>query len=539
MVLMTKRLLVLTTVIGIIVLVVLVVLRADRDSDEGPRVDRSHDCENLVSLNSPSLTITKVRVIAEQPRSTYTSPFVSRCQIVGLIDGDIRFRLLLPDRWNGRFVMGGGGGFTGYIQNATDWMANLGYASVGTNGGHDGNELSAGWALHNPVRQLNFAQLAVHRTAEVSKSIIREYYGSGPGYSYFYGCSRGGGQGLMEAQRYPTDFDGIVAGAPTFDWTGMTAEMIKNMQAAFPDPANLHKSMFSTAQLDLLGSSVLEKCDPLDGVQDGIMEDPRDCDFRLTSLPLCGETHQASICFTQEQLDVLREIYGPAVIGGEEIYPGRPYGGEGELWGWQNWITGPYDGELDSGDGWVPSLQWAFGTETAKYLIFADPDWDYTTYDFKNWRRASEGLSSMLDSVDTNLSSFDASGGKMIIWQGWLDPVVSPLRIIQYYKGVLASDQGAGEYLRLYMLPGVLHCVGGPGASRVDWLTAITQWVEKAIAPEQTLAEKASDDGNASSTRLLCPFPETAEYLGGGSEGTAANYQCTAPARSPGVDDPG
>jgi len=240
-------------------------------------------CEELKKLQLPDLTILKVESKTKDTikgQGTWIPPVfinVPFCRLEGRISKEIDFELLLPQQWNGRFLMAGNGGFAGSIQNNLLGYLDKGYAVVGTNTGHKGNGIQADWALNNMERQLNFGKLAVHRTAVVSKSIIEKLYCSAPAYSYFLGCSRGGGQAMMEAQQFPDDFNGIVAGAPAFDWPAIGAKFIRECQANYPDPKDLKHIVITNDNLKLLQKFVFEQCDQLDGLKDQILNDPRNC----------------------------------------------------------------------------------------------------------------------------------------------------------------------------------------------------------------------------------------------------------------------
>lgn len=465
-----------------------------------------------------SLRLSDVRISVAEPVAP-SGDAKAHCRVAGVIGKEIHFELLLPDDWNGRFFMGGGGGYVGAVTNSVRSTVNQGYATSGTDTGHQANGLEAGWALNNAERQVNFGHLAIHRTAEVSKAIMRAYYGAHPEYSYFSGCSRGGGQALMEAQRYPQDFDGIVAAAPAFNWTGFMAAMIQNVQLNYPDPSKLDVAVISTANLKLLESSVLEKCDDLDGVEDGVMEDPRQCDFDLASIPSCA-AGPGSDCFTKQQRAAIERIYAPAVVAGEQVHPGWTFGGENAGAGWRTWIAGP--------NGAFPNLHFAFGTEFFKYFVYGDPDWDYSTYDFRTWEQDTRFAGSFLDAIDPDLAEFEEHGGKLILWHGWSDPALSALSTIDYYEDVRQGDPAARDHVRLFMLPGVLHCGAGPGPDRVDWVDVIADWVENGNAPDQLVASK-SQGGKVVRTRPLCPFPERAFYSDAGNTDEAASFECREP----------
>ena len=253
-----------------------------------PAADPADACTDLTALALFDLHIgTADRVPAE-------GGLPAHCKVTGTIETEINFEVLLPDDWNGRFLMGGGGGFVGTVQNQARTLyahggspLQRGYATAGTDTGHTGSGIEAGWALNHPTRQENFGHRAVHLTAEAAKSIVAHYYERPADYSYFVGCSRGGGQAMMESQRYPDDFDGIVAAAPAYDWTGITAGFVQNQQAIYPD-GDVDDPVLTAAPLELLGSSILAACDADDGVEDGVLDDPRRCDFEPEALPRCA-----------------------------------------------------------------------------------------------------------------------------------------------------------------------------------------------------------------------------------------------------------
>ena len=453
------------------------------------------------------------------------------CRVHGVIDTEINFELLLPDDWNGRFMMGGGGGYVGTIQNAAlsygagPGALERGYATVGTDTGHSGNGIEAGWALDNEERQVNFGHRAVHLTAEAARSIIRHYYQREEEYSYFVGCSRGGGQGMMESQRYPDDFDGIVAGAPAYHWTAFTAGFVQTQQAIFPDSSDLSTPVITPQNRVLLTAAILEACDHLDGVSDGLLTDPRACGFTPASLPRCGGDVAGPDCVTGGQLAAINAIYTGPVSAGEPIFPGFPFGGENDAGGWDRWIAGTEAWE----ERGVPNLHYGFGTELYKYFVFGDPNWEYTDYDFVTWADDVAETSARLDATNPDLGPFRDAGGKLILWTGWSDPALTALGTIDYYERVEAADAAVRAYARLFMLPGVLHCGGGPGPDQVDWLTAIEHWVERDTPPDRLVATKHDPAGDPLITRPVCSYPDVARYDGMGSTDDDASFRCDAP----------
>jgi hypothetical protein len=483
----------------------------------GPPVAYAADhaeCSHLVTLRLPDVKVTEAVAVP----AAATGPIrAAHCRVTGVIEKEIRFSLLLPDEWNHKFMMGGGGGFVGSVDNQARASVNAGYATVGTDTGHQAALTVASWALNDLERQLNFGYLAVHRTAAVSKAIIRSYYGSDETRSYFSGCSNGGRQALMEAQRYPDDFDGIVAGAPAYDFMGIGAQFIKDIQAAFPDPRNASTPLFTTETLKAVEAQIVEKCDAIDGVKDGLMEDPRQCKVDVATLTGLSDAQRAA----------LKTIYGETRNKDGVIYPGQPFGGEGEGAGWPAWIVG-VNPQMFAAQH-APSLRFAFGTEMFKNFVFSDPAWDYSRYEFSTWRKDTARAATFLNATNPNLDAFKAKGHKLLIWHGWSDPALTALASVNYHDQVLARDPNARDYFRMFMLPGVLHCGGGPGPDTADWASVIDTWVEKGQAPDRVIARKVAAGGAVSRTRPLCVYPQRAVYSGSGSTDAAESFVCRQP----------
>ena len=442
-------------------------------------------------------------------------------QDLGRIGKEIHFELLLPEEWNGRFAMGGGGGFVGNIQNMARYTINQGFATAGTDTGHKANGIRADWALNNMERQLNFGRMAIDKTAEVCKVLIFNFYCADPEYSYFIGCSRGGGQAIMEAQRYPEDFDGILAMAPAFDWQAIAAEFIQNSKALYPDPQNLESPVLTKDNQRLLQETVLKTCDEIDGLKDGLITDPRNCDFNPEDLPVCPDGNAGDNCFTVEQIQVIKTIYAGVNIDGKEIYPGFPLGGENRGGGWNNWIVGPEASLKPLG---FPSLQFGFGTEIFKFLVFNDPDWDYSIYNFENFFRETEYAASYLNANNPDYSAYKKSGGKILFAHGWEDAALSALATIDHFESILQANPDADDFTKLYLLPGVLHCGGGPGPDQVDWLNVIRAWVEKGEAPDRLVVNKVQK-GKVVLSRPLFPYPRTAVYDGKGDPNQESSFK--------------
>ena len=468
-------------------------------------------CEKLIELKLPDVKITSAVTVTQGP---------SHCKVTGVIGKEINFELLLPLSWNGIYVMGGGGGFVGTVQNMAAGKVKEGYATSGTDTGHKTDGLgSASWALNDMERQVNFGHLAVHRTAEVSKAIIGNYYGKWPEYSYFMGCSRGGGQAMMEAQRYPDDFDGIIAGAPAFDWVAIAVEAIRNTQAVYP--VKLTESILTKEHIKILQEAVLKQCDLLDGVRDSIINNPENCKFDFATLPMCPGDVPGKGCFTTAQVKAIKTIYDGFDIGNGFKYPGFPFGGENEAGGWISWITGPNEMTMKGG---YPSLISYFGIEIFKYLILQDPNWNYLDYKFSGYEKEMRYAAAYLNATSVDYSGFKNRKGKIIFYHGWNDPALSAFSTIEHYNAVKAADPAINDYMRLYLLPGVLHCGGGEGPSDADLLAILRDWVENGKTPERVVVTKKVL-GKVVMSRPVYPYPHEPIYDGTGDPNVESSYK--------------
>jgi len=473
---------------------------------------------------------------------TRESAPVSHCKVAGVIGSETNFELLLPGEWNGKFVMGGGGGFVGSVVNVALNLGALqkGYATVGTDAGHRGNSLDARWALNNLERVVSFGHQAVHRTAVTAKALIADFYDQDSSRNLFFGCSRGGGQALMEAQRHPEDFDGIVAGAPAYNWTGeLGGRNTWLNQVMYPDPNDLSVATITPDALELIGNAVLKSCDLRDGIEDGVLNDPLACDFDITELVCQGG--KAGSCLTPTQVEAARRAYEGFTLDDEQLVPGFPPGAELGFAGWTLWITGGLAvGEVDEFQRGVeadpeypnpvtPNAHLAFGNGVMKYLVFHDSTWDYSTYDFSTFAEDVAPVSSTLDATDPDLDAFRERGGKLLMYSGWRDMALTPLGTIQYYEEVIERDASATDDVRLILVPGMDHCFGGPGPSLVDWLDEIDRWVETNEAPDQVTAHWIDEQMQLDGSRLACAYPNVLEYDGTGDPRDASSFSCVAP----------
>ncbi len=489
----------------------------------GPRAARSVvDCAAAMQIALPNARVTEVRAVLPND-SLRALGRRAYCRVAATVDAETHIVVLLPNDWNGRFLMGGGGGYVGAVDNQFSSTVHEGYATVGTDAGHSANSLTAGWALHNDTRIADFAYRAVHRTAEVTKLLIAAYYGRAPEHSYFIGCSNGGREGLMEAQRYPADFDGIVAVAPAYNFLAITTTFVRNLQAQYPT-GDMNAPVVTPAVLTLLAAKVTERCDASDGVRDGTLENPESCKFKLTSLPACARDTAADGCVTRAQRAALSTFTAP-LAAGTLRYPGQPFGDEADSDAWEAWITGPLPDVLKVTGGAAPTVQGAFGTEFFKYFVYGDSAWRYVGYDLSRAARDGAKVDAIVSATNPDLSAFRARGGKLLLAHGWSDPALNARSTIQYFNAVQARTPQAASFTRLFMMPGVLHCAGGSGCDDVDWAATIRRWVEQGEAPSRIVASKKRGTQTIR-TRPLCAYPMTARYNGAGSSDSEASFTC-------------
>jgi feruloyl esterase len=402
-----------------------------------------------------------------------------------------------------------------------------GYATSSTDTGHQGGGTDGTWALGNYERIVNFADRSTHLMAEADKVILKAFYSAQPAHAYFNGCSQGGHEAMIEAQRYPADFDGIIAGDPANNWThhyiGGHLSTALAMEGDGYIPAG---------KIHILADAVNNQCDALDGIKDGVLNDPRRCHFDPDIL-LCKGS-DSSECFTREQVAAVRKIWtGLRTPEGQVIYPGLVPGGEAGPGGWAGYVTGNAPGQ---------GRHALLGVPFFKFMVFEDPNWDYKTFKFT----ASDGFDSDIDYTDSklgalfnavnpDLSQFKARGGKLIHYHGWSDPDITPLNSINYYQSVTRAQGGDAhglestvQFYRLFMVPGMQHCGGGPGATAFDMIEPLDNWADKGVAPSKVIASHLTN-GLVDRTRPLCPYPQEAQWNGTGSTDDAANFVCALP----------
>ena len=482
----------------------------------GVRAAHAAPCASLTSLTLADATITAAAYL----------PARGYCRVEGVIGSSIRFEVRMPDTWNGKFQGVGNSGFAGFISPfGMDLALARGYATASTDTGHRGGPFDGSWALGRPDLIEDFGHRGVHRMTLAAKQIVEAYYGTAPARSYFVGCSLGGKQALTEAQRYPDDYDGIVAGAPANFYTHLAVANNWVSQAVHEDPA----SVIPATKLPTIAAAVLDACDARDGIADGLLTDPRRCRFRPKRLRCAGA--ESDTCLIDMQILGLEKLYaGPRTSKGKRIFPGFPPGGElgagsdpgpaGEpnLGGWDRWMVGTMP-------GFAHLIQDSF----FKFLVFDDPAWDWRTFDFdRNVRTTDAKLAAALNATDPDLRAFRDRGGKAIVFHGWSDPAISAFNSIDYWKRVVRTMRGrrrTDEFFRLFLAPGMQHCAGGPGPNVFDPVAALEQWVEQDIAPERIVASHRTG-GSVDRTRPLCPHPRVARWDGAGDGDDAASFGC-------------
>jgi len=422
-------------------------------------------------------------------------------------DSHIEMEVWLPAAgWNGKFQAVGNGGWAGTISYPAMAAAlSEGYATSSNDTGHKGG--NALFAIGHPEKLVDFAHRAVHEMTVQSKSIIASYYGRAPRLSYWNGCSTGGRQGLMSAQKYPEDFDAILAGAPANYQTHLHAWDLSVAVPVLKDPAGA----VPTSKLAMVNRAVLAACDARDGIADGLLNDPRTCTFDVASLQCTAG--DAENCLTAPQLATMKRAYSAAkTANGQLVFPGKDAGSET---GWGGFVGG----------------QQAPGVSVGSFQVaYNDPDWDPRTFDLdRDLKPVDDKVGAIVNAVNPDLRAFKARGGKLLLYHGWNDTAISAGNAINYYTSVLERmGPKQGDWVRLFMAPGMQHCGGGPGPNQVNWMATLERWRESGVAPNRI--EAARITGNrVDMTRPLCPYPQVAQYTGVGSTNDAANFVCKSP----------
>jgi feruloyl esterase len=493
-------------------------------------------CEQLKSFSMPDVVIDSAAPERSGKFTTSLGPVLSDlpafCRVVGHAtptpQSRIGFEVWLPEKdWSGRYVQVGNGGLAGIIfHQLLGQMLQRGHATASTDNGHTGSPIDGRWAIGQPEKVRDFAERAVHLLSDIGKQVTAKYYENAAKRSYFFGCSEGGREALIEAQRFPQDFDGIVSGAPAQNWTELMNGFVRSGQALHKDPA----SFIPPAKLPIIQQAALAACDASDGVKDGLVSAPDKCKFDPKVLA-CKSGGDDSQCLTEPQAEALKTLYdiGYVPSGENEI---SSMGG-----GVRQYAFGAAPGQ---------SLQVMFATGFYGGFVFEKADWDYRTFDFtKDDATTRAKLSALMDASKTDLSEFHRRGGKLIQYHGLLDGSIPPGMSTRYFDAVAKQSGGVGktqDFYRLFLAPGVLHCGFGPGPNAFgnlgpmpppdaahDTLFALQKWVEEGVAPAQIMATKYVDDAPAKGvqmTRPLCPYPQTAHWDGKGKVEAGESFAC-------------
>src|SRR6266403_525775 len=478
-------------------------------------------CPDVRSLVAGSVSLLAVEIVAA------AGGVPEHCRVTGTIAPEIHFEVNLPATWNRRFYMSGNGGFAGEVSDSPPRAAvraaalRHGFVTATTNTGHDATKEPLASFAVDPQKVADYAFRAVHLTALTAKGIATRYYDRPVTYSYWDGCSTGGRQALISAQRFPGDFDGIIAGAPVLNFVDTTIVGLWNAAALAEAPLTLET-------VKLVADVVYAKCAGVDGV----IDDPRRCPFDPTrDLPKCSGA-AGSGCLTEPQARALKKIYGGVTRGGKPYFFGQPLGAEkagGSAFGepqsssgWDRWLIGRDGGK---------SLQLAYSESFMRYMAFGkpDPSYDWKTFDFEKDPDRMSDIRRVLNAVDPDLSLFRNRGGKLLMYFGWADTALTPFMAIDYYEKALAANgPDTRDFFRFFLVPGMFHCRGGVGTDRFDAMTTLINWVEGGTAPDTIPASRVEQD-QVKRTRPLCPYPRVARYKGSGSIDDGANFACAEP----------
>ncbi len=481
-----------------------------------PGALRAQSCESLTKLASPTASITLAKTIDAGSFAPSAHPGTLRnlpafCRVAATLkptsDSDIRAEIWLPvSGWNDKYLAVGSGGWGGDI--AYDEMADAlrrGYATSATDDGHSGR--GASFIVGHPEKFVDFAYRAEHEMTVEAKKLIANFYGRAPRYSYWSGCSGGGREGLLQAYRYPDEFDGIIAGDPANirrnAWALWIATQTFKDRAAYIPPA----------KYAMIHSAVLDACDANDGLKDGLIGDPESCHFDFKVLEC--KAADGPDCLTTRQVQSAQTMLSPATTAsGEVLFPRLEPGAELR---WARLAGGPRPADLF--------------LDEFRYVVYHDPDWDWRTFDLERDAAKAHAIDKDVDELDPHLAAFAKHGGKLLVYHGWADQQVSPGSSVEFYRSAvnLSGDPAhAANWIRLFMAPGMAHCSGGEGPDTFDPIRVIEQWVEQGKAPAQIIAAH-STASQVDRTRPLCPYPQVARYNGAGSVDEASNFRCKAP----------
>ncbi len=517
-----------------------------------PAAPGASSCRDMSALKLPWVRITSAETVAADKGVR------GYCKVIGVVDKEITFEVDMPDAaaWNGKFLMGGGGGFLGNLQNGVKQVALFrGYATAATDTGHpipaDGG---GSWADHDPVRLVNWGYRGTHLAQANAKLVIQAYYRKAITHSYYYGMSGSGRVALMEAERFPSDFSGIIAACPVVSWTKLNGVATAwTQQAMFPTMADefQYRPVVPVSKVKMLDDAVYAKCDALDGLKDDVITNPLACRFNpMTDLRLCKTGEDRADCFTQQQATVIAKIHdGPSDALGR-IYPGWAYGGENVPGMWAQGGGGGYVIGTPPKPGAASpyaSRHYLLNEETLRHVIFNDPNYDLHSFNFDTDLPALQVAAAQIDPDNPDLSGLSARHGKLIMSVGWSDWAVGALVVKDFYDQIVARNGGPGataEFARLFMLPGVGHCFAADPTRKttntIDYLTALENWVEHDQAPASIVASHVVASGGSETptsmpisgkvdrTRPICAYPALAAYKGKGNIDDADSFTCKA-----------
>jgi feruloyl esterase len=479
-----------------------------------PAMVRAQSCDHLSKLISPTVSITIAKPIeagtfTPSDRKDPISNLPAFCRVVARLtptsDSNITAEIWLPvSGWNGKFIALGSGGWGGSI--SYDEMADAlrrGYATSATDDGHSGS--GADFIVGHPEKFVDFAYRAEHEMTVEAKILIKAFYGRDTRYSYWDGCSGGGREGLLQAYRYPDEFDGVIAGDPANVRRNAWALWLASK--TFKDTA----TYIPPAKYPMIHRAVLDACDANDGLKDGLIEDPETCHFDFKALTCKGE--DGLECLTPRQVQTAQTIISPATTAsGKVLFPRLEPGTELR---WGRVAGGPKPADLF--------------LDQFRYVVYHDSNWDWRSFDLERDSEKANAANKDVDELDPHLAAFAKHGGKLLIYHGWADQQVAPGSSVEFYKSALAvSGDSANDWIRLFMVPGMAHCSGGEGPDTFDTISVMEQWVEQGKVPDQIVATHQTA-GKVDRSRPLCPYPRVARYRGVGSIDDAGNFSCGVP----------
>jgi feruloyl esterase len=497
------------------------------DNNTPPVATAESVCAKLNGATSGGVAGLSASVVAASgPTPTY-------CKVTGTIPPQLGIEIRFPDSWNGKLLYLGGAGTDGVIPDLSVGPLTQGYAQVGSDGGHKGSVFDAGPFLNDPLALTMWGNLSVPTAMSTAKEVVRDAYGRPPDRSYFDGCSTGGREGLMAVQRNPTLFDGVIAGDPSFDIVGLIGWWNEAVKAVAAPGGKL-----TSARLQLLSQAVLQKCDALDGVTDGIVSNPAACSasgFDPSALRCAGGADLGDTCLSDAQLNSINAIHATRQYGvAPNIYTqiGQPFTGNEAT----QWLAG-VAGATGNGD-YTFSAGYLFAQTFVKNVFARNPAVDPLTFTYDQDQNVLFSTAAIVNATNTDIRPFISNGGKLIMWHGGADDFYAAQQTGNYYDAMVSKVGGkavAGSAVRLYIPPGVGHCGNGPGAAPADadLLQALDDWVTKNSAPGTLTAKKLTSTGDVAFSRPLCQYPTYPRYTGPVGDAAAAklasNYTCTAP----------